>query len=713
MSSNHLKDLKIPPPSQPVFNTDSPLKGPHIPAMYQHVAAKPGQLDYASYASASAPALPSYEKENVFTNAGMYTAVPQPRMNATAYAPQPDYSYKGPMKRALDQPLPRPSIKKQKVVPDEPFHLPEPDEMPPVVDDEQKPPHSYAELIGMAILRAPNRRLTLAQIYKWISDNFKFYKSSEGGWQNSIRHNLSLNKNFIKQERPKDDPGKGNYWAIKPGEERPYLVGRNKPIPRKITTNPDGSQYMHGLPLPGGFGESRPGGAPAIGNFSLAPSSSTKKMSSHVIDTAKFPDDTDVMSDGTIPASDPALQEDTKDDAAAMPPPPMHLRSSPPPHDIGSSPPMLHTRRDTPPPEIRLPSSRSGGRKRKFAGMNDSGYWSSIESSAARNASRQLTSEADIRGHRIKKGRAEAEIARIRSSSFDSPSKDRTGAHSHFGSSPVHKDDNPLTPAVIFRRPPKPPPALSPNTNLRNHRNLMKDLLSPVKNFSPLPEISNWSPSFNLDGGISLTPARSPFKLSKTPLRAFADTPGAYKNQSLAFDVFIDIPEDDLTARGSPERRNSRRPSLVRAATSTGILADITGSAKGNSLMLPASESPFSFSPFLTASASLRSPAKLGSPLKQMQKEPSPSDTPKIDWTNGENLQYPTTTAAGNADVSELFGLELPSDGSEEGIDIFQDFGKIGQSVPAPDRANGSPVKRAMGPPLVRPSNARSNTSRW
>lgn len=714
ISSHSLTDIKLPPPPQPNFQTDSPQKNAHYYPQYQQpIQPMPEPNMFYRFAGAQ-----PYEKEN-YQDSTVFTGLPG------TYG-ELDFGYKGPMKRPMIDaaPLRDRSNKKQKLAEEEPLELPDPKDMPSVHDDGTKPPHSYAELIGMAILRAPNRRLTLAQIYKWISDNFSFYKASESGWQNSIRHNLSLNKNFIKQERPKDDPGKGNYWAIQKGQERPFLLGKRNPV-RRIT-NPDGTSYIANMPPEMGY---RPPGAPAVGNFTLAPNP-VKKESKAAIDSAKFPDDNDISSDGTIPASDPALQDDEKEDDSALMPPPAHIRSSPPPAaDIGSSPPAM-VRKGTPPPAPRFPStSRSRDRRQKFSGLNDSGYWSSIESSAARVTAHQLTSEADFGLRpRIKKGRAEEEIARIRSSSFDSPSNDRLNLKaptSHFDSSSPLREDHPLTPAVVFKRPAKPPPSVSPNTNLRDHRNRMRALLgTPAKAFSPgQPEINTWSPAFNLgeDGSVGLTPYISPYKPSKTPWKVFEDTPDTANKQlfKTAFDIFIDAPEEDMTARGSPEKRSARRPSLARAATSTGILADITGTSRSNNITLaPPSDSPFSLSPFLIKPGQLRSPAKLGSPLKQSHKPPTPNATIDAKWLDlgvgEENLQ---PLQAHHEDAGDLFGVHLPSDGSEEAIDIFQDFGKIGhtqqqQFLPVPNRANGSPVKRSMAPP-AKPALNRSNTSRW
>ncbi|KOS19114.1 Forkhead protein sep1 [Escovopsis weberi] len=112
--------------------------------------------------------------------------------------------------------------------------IPSWDSFPPIIDDGAKPQSSYAQLIGMAILRSPQRRLTLSQIYKWISEHYSFYAPTDAGWQNSIRHNLSLHKSFIKIERSKDDPGKGNYWGIEPGNEHLFL--KEKPSRKCVPT---------------------------------------------------------------------------------------------------------------------------------------------------------------------------------------------------------------------------------------------------------------------------------------------------------------------------------------------------------------------------------------------------------------------------------------------------------------------------------------------
>jgi len=64
-----------------------------------------------------------------------------------------------------------------------------------------KPPYSFSCLIFMAIEESPHKRLPVKEIYNWIQSNFPFFRVAPTGWKNSVRHNLSLNKCFMKVEK--------------------------------------------------------------------------------------------------------------------------------------------------------------------------------------------------------------------------------------------------------------------------------------------------------------------------------------------------------------------------------------------------------------------------------------------------------------------------------------------------------------------------------
>ncbi|KAK4929634.1 Forkhead transcription factor, partial [Elasticomyces elasticus] len=309
-----------------------------------------------------------------------------------------------------------------------------------------------------------------------------------------IRHNLSLNKAFKKQERPKGDAGKGSYWVIVPGQEAQFFKEKSK---RTNTVNLNIQQYgqqptMHIHPAPA--------------TQALAPNPWTMQPNREPLPDLLPPRPQtapalpELSSDATVPASDPALAEEPDHDVFRSKPipelaPPIAFPPPSSPPMLNSSPPIMrsinnHNRKASSPAHLAGQTSRK--HRRNLTGMDDSGYYSSLDSSIRRpKAGAMPPSELGTDRPHMKLGRAEEELVRLRSSSHDlTPSHNRyknVSSEAVQPTSPVQNSPdmfklNPMTPAVVFKKPLPPPQSISPNTQLRKHREAMAQLIgSPAK----------------------------------------------------------------------------------------------------------------------------------------------------------------------------------------------------------------------------------------
>eukprot|EP00795_Rhopilema_esculentum_P006379 gene6379-11817_t len=109
---------------------------------------------------------------------------------------------------------------------------------------DKRPPFSYIYLCAMAIESAPKKMMTLREIYKFVSENFEFYRKSDSRWKNSLRHNLSFNDCFIKvstDERRRFEKGrKGYYWTLHPNSRDMFLNGSSLRRQRKFVVSNQG-----------------------------------------------------------------------------------------------------------------------------------------------------------------------------------------------------------------------------------------------------------------------------------------------------------------------------------------------------------------------------------------------------------------------------------------------------------------------------------------
>ncbi|KKZ61045.1 hypothetical protein EMCG_00623 [[Emmonsia] crescens] len=85
--------------------------------------------------------------------------------------------------------------------------------------DDEKSDEPYSKLIWRALQSVPDNKMALKEIYEWFEKNtIKARNSNSKGWQNSIRHNLSMNAAF---EGVKDTPSPdgtprktANVWVL-------------------------------------------------------------------------------------------------------------------------------------------------------------------------------------------------------------------------------------------------------------------------------------------------------------------------------------------------------------------------------------------------------------------------------------------------------------------------------------------------------------------
>ncbi|XP_053941875.1 forkhead box protein I2 [Cuculus canorus] len=132
----------------------------------------------------------------------------------------------------------------------------------------EKPPYSYVALIAMAIQSSPEQRLPLRDIYAYIAGRFPYYRGCPKGWQNSVRHNLSLNPCFRRLPRRSAGndavPCRGGEWAMDPAfqdmfpggdysrRRRPRRVSPSPPPPAAPWSLPASPHAPLALPLPRG-----------------------------------------------------------------------------------------------------------------------------------------------------------------------------------------------------------------------------------------------------------------------------------------------------------------------------------------------------------------------------------------------------------------------------------------------------------------------------
>lgn len=636
---------------------------------------------------------------------------PNTAANDNADFPSPAYNRPGHLKRSFSEMAPISDGPSKRARVDD-YDLLDPKNMPPMevlADNEEnrktKPKASYAQMIANAILRAPNQQMTLSQIYDWIAKTYPFYGpngSAGQSWNNSIRHNLSLNKCFYKVDRPKSDPGKGHYWRVIEGSELTVLKTKN--------TKHEGpeNQFTHTHVM-----QTEPM------SLSSQPEEMIMSMSQPVRDMPEMtmgpymqdsdipprpytaPAQQDLCSDATIPDFDPS--------------PIGHHADHMPANTLDSSPPTSskgHRRSESSPSTTG--AIRSSALAQPNPGIPTDSAYGSYDPPCTSSISRPKGQPHPF------DGRAETAIQRMRSvsqlQSEATPSHGRQNqafgmmpppTSSPFRSSPPKQ--HPFTPARSFRPATAPPlpPSVSPISQLHKFR----------------AQVAEQEPAVDTDQGLMvgnatwLTPGgpHSPFVGMHATNSPFAGHPGAfspspYWSQSMYGTDTPKINEDFFGM--SPQlsvKHPVQKPMMRRNHTSTNALHEIQGNEVNKkrraAILDTPSKKPMPKSIVTPKTRPALVGGPLGSPLEQSNGSPlkrsmslsedplrsAKTKTPMVHVENEEN------------DFSSFVDFD---GGADENEDIDFDLGK--GFAPIAAGLTGEAAKRAA---MKRPSAARTYSS--
>ncbi|KAI0976534.1 hypothetical protein F4678DRAFT_455808 [Xylaria arbuscula] len=94
----------------------------------------------------------------------------------------------------------------------------------------------YARYIWEALMSVVGHCMRLPEIYQWFRENTDKWSAVDKGWQNSIRHNLSMNAAFIKRECNSKDKKSAEWvladWAVKEGVQSTTRYRKGSPSRR-------------------------------------------------------------------------------------------------------------------------------------------------------------------------------------------------------------------------------------------------------------------------------------------------------------------------------------------------------------------------------------------------------------------------------------------------------------------------------------------------